>query len=139
MCTRAHKTHDPDKMSTLAVHKIHVLVHILLSLSSGAVWVPNPTMTLHCTPCSTGALAICMHNYACDQGIGCRYRILPLHSMVPTQDQRKVFLRPPQGVRKIILATNIAETAVTIDDIVCIINSGMQLLLLLLLLLAYLS
>ena len=44
--------------------------------------------------------------------------------MVPTQDQRKVFLRPPQGVRKIILATNIAETAVTIDDIVCIINSG---------------
>ena len=45
--------------------------------------------------------------------------------MVPTQDQRKVFIRPPVGVRKIILATNIAETAVTIDDIVCIINSGL--------------
>ena len=64
------------------------------------------------------------------EGEGCfrggRYHILPLHSMVPTQDQRKVFLRPPQGVRKIILATNIAETAVTIDDIVCIINSGWQ-------------
>ena len=44
--------------------------------------------------------------------------------MVPTQDQRKVFIRPPLGVRKIILATNIAETAVTIDDIVCVINSG---------------
>lgn len=44
--------------------------------------------------------------------------------MVPTQDQRKVFIRPPVGVRKIILATNIAETAVTIDDIVCVINSG---------------
>ncbi|KAL3133848.1 hypothetical protein ABBQ32_008317 [Trebouxia sp. C0010 RCD-2024] len=53
-----------------------------------------------------------------------RYHLLPLHSMVPTQDQRKVFLRPPLGVRKIILATNIAETAVTIDDIVCVINSG---------------
>ena len=49
--------------------------------------------------------------------------------MVPTQDQRKVFIRPPVGVRKIILATNIAETAVTIDDIVCVINSGLSLLL----------
>ena len=131
--------------------------------------------------------------------------MLPLHSMVPAADQRKIFVRPPPGVRKvscsslspdwmphinsfcyltrrhlpstvsscwqrlyiychgwsvwegarpckhcsqhalssqlaaprhadgvsdavtppqIVLATNIAETAVTIDDIVCVINSG---------------
>ena len=36
--------------------------------------------------------------------------MLPLHSMVPAADQRKVFVRPPIGVRKIVLATNIAET-----------------------------
>lgn len=41
---------------------------------------------------------------------GGRYRILPLHSMVPPADQRKVFQRCPVGVRKIVLATNIAET-----------------------------
>ena len=39
-----------------------------------------------------------------------RYSVLPLHSMVPAADQRKVFVRPPVGVRKIVLATNIAET-----------------------------
>ena len=98
--------------------------------STGDVWVPHPTITSHDCPRSISALATCMQNCAYNQGVGCRYHILPLHSMVPTQDQRKVFLRPPQGVRKIILATNIAETAVTIDDIVCIINSGLQLLLL---------
>ena len=39
-----------------------------------------------------------------------RYSVLPLHSMVPAADQRRVFVRPPPGVRKIVLATNIAET-----------------------------
>ena len=39
-----------------------------------------------------------------------KYSVLPLHSMVPPADQRRVFVRPPPGVRKIVLATNIAET-----------------------------
>ncbi|QDZ17545.1 P-loop nucleoside triphosphate helicase [Chloropicon primus] len=50
--------------------------------------------------------------------------VLPLHSMVPVPEQRKVFQKPPKGQRKVVLATNIAETAITIDDIVYVINSG---------------
>jgi len=51
-------------------------------------------------------------------------QIMPLHSMVSPQDQRKVFQKPPRGVRKVVLSTNIAETAVTIDDVVYVIDSG---------------
>uniref|UniRef100_A0A667XYK1 RNA helicase n=1 Tax=Myripristis murdjan TaxID=586833 RepID=A0A667XYK1_9TELE len=52
--------------------------------------------------------------------------ILPLHSSLSVADQQAVFQRPQVGQRKIVLATNIAETSITIDDIVHVVDVGTQ-------------
>lgn len=49
---------------------------------------------------------------------------IPVHSSLSVADQQTVFQRPPAGKRKIVLATNIAETSITIDDIVHVVDAG---------------
>lgn len=52
------------------------------------------------------------------------YSIHCLHSTVPLAEQQAIFEPPPAGQRRIILATNIAETSVTIPDVVYVVDSA---------------
>jgi HrpA-like RNA helicase len=61
--------------------------------------------------------------YRADQTQGTSW-LLPLHSTVAQAEQRRIFKVPPRGVRKVVLATNIAETSITVPDVVFVVDTG---------------
>lgn len=50
--------------------------------------------------------------------------ILPIYSQLPADLQAKIFEKPEDGARKCIVATNIAETSLTVDGIFYVIDTG---------------
>ncbi|EDO06416.1 helicase [Babesia bovis T2Bo] len=52
-------------------------------------------------------------------------QIVPLYAALPLEQQSKVFQVPGDGCRKVVLATNIAETSVTIPGIRFVVDSGL--------------
>ena len=50
--------------------------------------------------------------------------IVPIYANLPSDLQAKVFEPTPSGARKVVLATNIAETSLTIDNIIYVIDPG---------------
>ena len=61
------------------------------------------------------------------RGLGSRIReliVLPIYSTLPAEQQAKIFEPTPPDARKVILATNIAETSLTIEGIVYVVDAG---------------
>ena len=52
-----------------------------------------------------------------------KYLIVALHSTLSVEEQTRAFSIPRKGIRKIVLSTNIAETGVTIPDVVFVIDT----------------
>ncbi|KAJ6515165.1 hypothetical protein C8R47DRAFT_956411, partial [Mycena vitilis] len=50
--------------------------------------------------------------------------ILPIYSALPSEVQYRVFEPTPPGARKVVIATNVAETSLTIAGIYYVIGPG---------------
>ena len=69
-------------------------------------------------------MSVCTSYLHCFLLLLYRYRVVALHSVLSSADQSQAFTVPPAGTRKIVLATNIAETGITIPDVVFVIDTG---------------
>ncbi|OQX29409.1 MAG: hypothetical protein B0D92_04000 [Spirochaeta sp. LUC14_002_19_P3] len=60
---------------------------------------------------------------------GCKVRrkihIMPLYGRLGSEEQEKVFDPAPKGLKKVVVATNVAETSVTIDGIKAVMDTGL--------------
>ena len=59
-------------------------------------------------------------------GLGRKWRIAPLFGNLSRKEQDLAILPPPESLRKIVLATSIAETSLTIEGIRVVVDSGLQ-------------
>ncbi|MCX7655737.1 MAG: ATP-dependent RNA helicase [Treponemataceae bacterium] len=57
--------------------------------------------------------------------VGRALHVLPLYGRLGKDEQERVFEKAPWGKTKVVVATNIAETSVTIDGITTVIDSGL--------------
>ena len=66
----------------------------------------------------------CMENLS-RAPFGRKLHILPLYGRLSKEEQERVFEPAPEGKKKVVISTNIAETSVTISDITTVIDSGL--------------
>ncbi|VFQ97844.1 unnamed protein product [Cuscuta campestris] len=57
-------------------------------------------------------------------GDSSRVLLLACHGSMASTEQKLIFDKPEDGVRKIVLATNMAETSITINDVVFVVDCG---------------
>ena len=58
--------------------------------------------------------------------VGSDVLLCPLYGALPLSEQRKAILPAPAGQRKVVLATNIAETSLTIEGIRLVVDSAQE-------------
>lgn len=59
------------------------------------------------------------------EGLGSDIMVCPLYGLLPPDEQRRTLMPAPAGMRKIVLATSIAETSLTIEGVTTVIDSGL--------------
>ncbi|KAG7099212.1 hypothetical protein E1B28_001079 [Marasmius oreades] len=114
---------EPDEDNDLPYPLIAATIaHVLQKSDSGHVLTFLPgwddiTAVQKILLGAKGPLAIDFNNKS-------KFAIHLLHSSIPLAEQQVIFDPPPAGVRRIILSTNIAETSVTIPDVVYVVDTG---------------
>ena len=96
-----------------------LIEHICVDMAPGAILVFMPGLAE-----ITKLHEMCANNQKIRNATGGAKYLIGLHSSLSTAEQKVIFEHPPNDARKIVIATNIAETSITIDDVVYVVDTG---------------
>lgn len=115
-----HQVNKSVQMPPLALFST-VIAHVVKTTQSGAILVFLPGLA---EIRDVKTLLTEGNPLNLDFKDATKFQVYQLHSLIE-EDQRTVFHESAPGIRKIILATNIAETSITIPDVTIVIDSGL--------------
>ena len=100
--------------------------HVLLHGEPGAilVFLSGTREIEQCCSMLLGSIPL-RRGFGVARDVQMPIRVVPLHGSLPSFAQRRAFEVPPDGIRKVVVATNVAETSVTIADVVHVIDAGL--------------
>ncbi|XP_020272990.1 ATP-dependent RNA helicase DEAH13-like isoform X2 [Asparagus officinalis] len=85
----------------------------------------EPTAPMHSKEEETQFVPSTMGEQAEPTPVGPLY-VLPLYAMLPASSQLRVFEEVPEGERQVVVATNVAETSLTIPGIKYVVDTGKE-------------
>ena len=123
--TQRYSAKTIDTLLHLNEHKIpyELLAALVERLCSDPAYESFSRAILVFLP-GMGEIRECMRHLSELRRFQTECQVHVLHSSIASDEQTAAFAPPPQGMRKIVLATNMAETGITIPDITCVIDSG---------------
>jgi len=62
----------------------------------------------------------------CENRFRRNWYAMPLYASMDDREQQKIYRPPPKGKRKVIFATNIAETSITVPGVIYVIDTGLE-------------
>lgn len=116
---------------------------VLRGSCSGALYMNSGVLCCDCcaVPCCAGDILVFLTGQAeidkavarlnaavcaLPEGSAGDLLVLPLYAALPPELQLRVFRPPQPGVRRCIIATNVAETSITVEGVVYVVDSGVM-------------
>ncbi len=124
---RPYPFEDMPRMRNIAATAVaEVVIWLLHGIARGNKNPGDILAFLHGERPIETAVALVRNEVARDETLAGNVYVCPLYTKLPQKEQNKALLKKPDpSMRRVVITTNVAETSLTVEDIVYVVDSGL--------------